>query len=373
MARNSVAREKPLLGRLSSLIPAAGRKIKAVALIMPLLATGCQASQETAFDFALIGDMPYTKVQEREYRRVLAALEAADLAFVAHIGDFQFDARPYNQDPEIASMPCVDENYKAVYESFQSLRHPLILTPGDNDWADCWPLQARKVDPLELLAKVRTMFFPEGRSLGRRSIAVSHQSADAEFSKFRENLRWTLGGVTFVTLHIVGSNDNFGRTPEMDREHVERKAANIAWMQQAFAEAKAANSRGLVILTQANPGFENFWPPAAKTRYFIPFIPRGQTLPNPTTAFGDYIQALSNELDAYAKPVIFLHGDTHLFRIDKPLYSKRTNRVFENFTRVETFGWPDTHWVRITVDPADKQLFRAKAEIVPENAANRRP
>jgi hypothetical protein len=46
--------------------------------------------------------------------------------------------------------------------------------------------------------------------------------------------------------------------------------------------------------------------------------------------------------------------------------------LFENFTRIETFGWPDTHWVRVTVDPANPQLFRFKAEIVPENVANRK-
>ncbi len=352
--------------------PLSGLAPRALLLTCLTFAGGSAAAQERAFDFALIGDMPYTKVQEREYQRVLGALNAADLALVAHIGDFQFDARPYNQNPTIASMPCVDENYKAIYNSFQTIRHPFVLTPGDNDWTDCWPLQAQKVDSLELLAKVRTMFFPDGRSLGQRPIAVRNQSADPQFARFRENLRWSIGGVTFVTLHIVGSNDNFGRTPEMDAEHLERKAANIAWMKQAFAEAKASNSRGLIILTQANPGFENFWPPAAKTRYFIPFIPRGQALPNPTTAFGDYIETLAGELEAFDKPVAFLHGDTHLFRIDKPLYSRKTNRLFENFTRVETFGWPDTHWVRITVDPADPQLFRFKAEIVPENAVNRR-
>ena len=147
---------------------AALRAIWIAALTMCFLASGRLAAQERAFDFALIGDMPYTRVQEQEYQRVLAALNAADLAFVAHIGDFQFDARPYNQNPSIASMPCVDENYKAIYESFQSVRHPFILTPGDNDWTDCWPLQAKKVDPLELLAKVRTMFFPEGRD--RKSV-----------------------------------------------------------------------------------------------------------------------------------------------------------------------------------------------------------
>ncbi len=329
-------------------------------------------AQDRAFDFGLIGDMPYTKVQEREYQRVIVALNATELAFVAHIGDFQFDATPYNRNPTIASTPCVEENYKAVHDSFQSIRHAFILTPGDNDWSDCWPLAAKKVDPLELLAKVRNQFFPDGKSLGQKPIAVRNQSADPQFPKFRENLRWSMGGVLFVTLHIVGENDNFGRTPEMDAEHIERKTANIAWLKQAFAEAKAINSRGLVVLSQANLGFETAWPDSAKTRYFLRFVPRGQPAPSRLLAFGDYLQALSEELETYDRPVAYLHGDTHIFRIDKPLYSRKTARPFENFTRVETFGWPDTHWVRVTVDPADPQLFRFKPEIVPGNIVNRR-
>jgi hypothetical protein len=48
---------------------------------------------------------------------------------------------------------------------------------------------------------------------------------------------------------IVGSNDNFGRTPEMDAEHCERKAANIGWLRKAFSEAKASNSRGLALFS----------------------------------------------------------------------------------------------------------------------------
>lgn len=351
------------------------------AVLLAAIVSGCAQehartagnAQAPAFEFGLIGDMPYTKVQELEYQRVLAALNSADLSFVAHIGDFQFDATPYNRNPAIASKPCVDENYKAIYDSFQSIRHPFILTPGDNDWSDCWPLNAKKVDPLELLAKIRTMYFPEGKSLGQKPIAVLNQSStDPKFSKFRENLRWSMGGVTFVTVHIVGVNDNFGRTPEMDAEHMERKAANIAWLRQAFAEAKATKSHGLVILTQANPGFETVWPDSSKTRYFLRFIPRGKPVPNIPLAFDDYLRTLSEELETYDKPVAYLHGDTHIFRVDRPLYSLKTKRVFENFTRVETFGWPDSHWVRVTLDPADPQLFRFRAEIVPGNVVNRK-
>lgn len=334
--------------------------------------TGCATVNDGTVAFGVIGDMPYTRVQEAEYQHVLGVLNKAELAFVAHVGDLQFDARPYNQDPSRASMPCVDESYQSVLDSFQSLRHPVIFTPGDNDWTDCWPLKARKVDPLELLAKVRSMFFPDGRSLGQRPMTVRNQSADPGFAKFRENLRWSMAGVTFVTLHIVGSNDNFGRTAQMDAEHLERKAANLAWMRQAFAEAKATGSRGVVILTQANPGFENFWPPAAKTRYFVPFIARGQPLPSPTTAYKDYVTALAEELEDYDRPVIYIHGDTHIFRVDKPLFSLKSGRQFENFLRAETFGWPDSHWLRIRIDPSDPQLFVVEPQVVPENRVSRR-
>ena len=346
--------------------------IGGAAAALPLAAGAQSQSQDRPFQFGLIGDMPYTYVQEQQYQRVLAALNNADLTFVVHVGDTQNDPRGYYPNPSVGLLPCTDENYKTIFNSFQSIRHPVILTPGDNDWADCHLVREPKIDPLERLAKVRAMFYPDGRSLGQRTIPVESQSKDAQFAKYRENLRWTIGGVTFATLHIVGSNDNLGRTPEMDAEQAERKVANITWMRASFAAAKAAGSRGIVLMTQANPGFENYWPPAAKSRYFSPFVPRGQPVPSYPAAFDDYIAALAQELESYDKPVAYLHGDTHLFRIDKPLYSKKTNRAFENFTRVETFGDPDTHWVRVTVDPGDAQLFRFDAQIIPDNVVNRR-
>jgi len=47
------------------------------------------------------------------------------------------------------------------------------------------------------------------------------------------------------------------------------------------------------------------------------------------------------------KPVAFLHDDR--FRIDHPLFSAKTNRRFEKFIWVETYGSPDIHRVRVTV------------------------
>jgi len=343
-----------------------------ITLVLLASATNIANAQAQAFQFALIGDMPYSKVEEQQFATLIAALNTKELAFVVHVGDMQLDARIYNANPSFASIPCNDEYDAWFLSMLQRIRHPVVVTPGDNDWTDCHFLTVRKADPLERLSKVRATFFPDGKSLGQRTISVESQGTDKQFAKFVENLRWSMGGVTFATLHIVGSEDNFGRTPEMDVEQLERKAASITWMKQAFARAKADNSRGLVLMTQANPAFENHWPAGQRALYSSMVVgtkPPEILQPSP---FDDYINALAEEMESYDKPIAFLHGDTHRFRIDHSLYSIKTNRRFENFVRVETYGSPDIHWVKVTADPDDPQLFRFDPQIVPDNVANHR-
>jgi hypothetical protein len=178
-------------------------------------------AQSQKFQFGVVGDTSYSKVAEQEFDRLMAALNKETLAFVVHVGDFEADPRPYERSPDKITMPCTDENLQRVLATFQKSANPFILRPGDNDWTDCHEVKARKFDPMERLAKVREMFFPEGRSLGQKTIAVDSQAKDAGFKQYRENLMWFVNGVTFATLHIVGSN-NKGRTPEMDAEHAER-------------------------------------------------------------------------------------------------------------------------------------------------------
>jgi hypothetical protein len=42
--------------------------------------------------------------------------------------------------------------------------------------------------------------------------------------------------------------------------------------------------------------------------------------------------------------------------------------VLANFTRVETFGARNTHWVSASIDPNDPNLFVFEPRIVPANA-----
>ena len=75
---------------------------------------------------------------------------------------------------------------------------------------------------------------------------------------------------------------------------------------------------------------------------------------------------------AFEKPVAYVHGDSHYYRVDKPFQNDKGQRL-ENFTRVETFGdnaangLNDVHWVKVTVNPHSREVFSYQAMIVPGN------
>jgi hypothetical protein len=48
----------------------------------------------------------------------------------------------------------------------------------------------------------------------------------------------------------------------------------------------------------------------------------------------ELLDVLADELETYKKPTLSVHGDTHMFRVGRPLLSKKTKRFFENFTRL---------------------------------------
>jgi hypothetical protein len=309
-------------------------------------------SQPQVFSFALLGDLGYYAEHEPWVDNAFADVaKDQSLSFVAHVGDL---SRPVRA--------CGEELLKHRLAQFNKLPHPVVFTPGDNDWTDCHDKQGVKGgDPLAALARLRAMFFANEESLGGRKMQLTRQSQTSEFSKFRENVRWDMGGVTFATLHITGSNNNLGRTPEGDAEYAERNKANLTWLAQAFAHAKANNSRAVMIIQQANI-FTNILP-----------LPEPPVEPS---GFKDTHDLLRKETTAFGKPVVVVHGDTHFFRIDNPFWQrpprgKAGSPALENFRRLETFGTPDHHWVHVTVDPGDPGVFTFRPRIVQANVVKR--
>jgi hypothetical protein len=269
-----------------------------------------------SFAFGVFGDGPYDRREDKPFARVVDDVNDTELAWLIHVGD-------------ILGGSCSDGVYRDRLRKINRIRHPVVYTPGDNEWTDC----RGRHEPLERLATLRRTFFAHpARSLGGRPMVLQSQSADPAYREFVENARWTRGGFVFATLHVVGSA-NGSRTGDAtnDAEAARRMAAAIAWMDAAFADAHARNARGVVLVVHADMGLEG----GDRTRgAYVPLIDR-----------------MKEQVDRFPGPVVLIHGDSHEYRVDHPLRNARGRR-YRNFTRVETFGSPDIGWVRVVVDTA---------------------
>ena len=294
------------------------------------------AQQPADFSFGVFGDLGYSAAQEPLLENVLADLDRAPLAFVVHVGDLG--------SPDTGS--CTDALRDKRLSQFRAAAHPLIYTPGDNDWTDCHGPRVAGFDPLERLTTLRAQFFVGETSFGRRTVALIRQA------KYRENARWDYRGITFLTLHVVGSNNGAGFSAAGDTELTERDRANSEWLQAGFAHAKANGSRAIMIFQQAN---------------FYPELPPFPGDPKQVSGFKPVRGKLEAETLAFAKPVVLAHGDSHFFRVDKPFRRPQNGPVVENFTRLETFGAPHHHWVQVSVDADDPNVFVFRQRIVPAN------
>src|SRR5438552_812055 len=108
------------------------------------------AQEPRDFTFGLIGDLAYSPAEEPLLANVLAELNRTPLAFVVHVGDLG--------SPRAGS--CTDELWARRLAQFRASANPLIYTPGDNEWTDCHAQQGVPGgDPLERLAKLRSLFF----------------------------------------------------------------------------------------------------------------------------------------------------------------------------------------------------------------------
>jgi hypothetical protein len=67
---------------------------------------------------------------------------------------------------------------------------------------------------------------------------------------------------------------------------------------------------------------------------------------------------LVKETEQFKGQVLFVHGDTHFFKLDKPLYSP--TKLLPNLTRLQTFGSPSLHWVRVKVDVNTSHVFEVQ-------------
>lgn len=306
------------------------------------------------FAFGLWGDMPYKKAgDDAKLPAVLNSINHADIAFSI-----------YNGDIKDGSSHCTDDVYTQALTMFNGMRKPVVYVPGDNEWTDCHRTNNGGYDPLERLEHLRKVLVPTPASLGQKTMPLTRQAGLGQ--KFVENTRFQYRHITFVTLNVPGSNNNrvlndkdctnksartLAQCEAANAEQTERDSANIEWLRTAFTQAKAHKSLGLVAVIQGDLGFD------------LPETDSTDESQAPgVSGYRAFVAALSEETERFPGQVLLVHGDTHFFKVDKPLHSP--GKMITNFTRLQTFGSPSLHWVRVSVNPKSAHLFNIEPVIV---------
>ena len=271
-----------------------------------------------SFTFAAIGDVPYGP--HEEFAALVDKINTQSLAFTIHVGDIKS-----------GSTVCSDETFTSVRQLFDRFDRALIYTPGDNEWTDCHRVNNGRYDPLERLEKIRQLFFASNESLGKQRLPLQTQSSQKSFTPFVENRRWSQGKVRFATLHLVGSNNNLQPGLPSSSEFAAREHANIAWLRETFAEAKANKDDAVVLAMQADTFFGE---------------------PRKGSGFVRWNAALAQEVAAWGKPVLLIQGDTHQYLIDNPL-KDASGKPLRQLVRVVVPGEREADAVLIDVDTAD--------------------
>lgn len=313
------------------------------------------------FSFALWGDMPYVTpgtpdTQSAKIGPLIEDINAARVAFTIFDGDIKS-----------GSSLCENAVYAIAAARFDQFHAPMIYVPGDNEWTDCHRTNNGGYNNLERLNYIRQTMFVRPMSFGQRSLRLEHQGPLGGL--YAENTRWKYGDVVFVGLNVPGSNNNMVKAGECissksvraqsdcdadNAEYVARDGANIQFLRDSFAKARAEKAVGLMVVIQSDPGFD--WP---ETETF-----NERTLPG-FEGYTAFLDVLASETAAYDGQVVLVHGDTHFFKVDKPLYGQAN--LLRNFTRVETFGSPNVHWVKVNVDSNSRNVFSFEPMIVPGN------
>ena len=329
--------------------------LAALSLISCASTSPSGASGSATYSFGLWGDMPYKKAgDDPKLPAVLQSINASNIAFSIYDGDIKD-----------GSSKCTNDVYTDALTMFGAMVKPVVYVPGDNEWTDCHRSNNGGFDGLERLAHLRKVMYPSLNSLGQTQMPLEHQGKAAG-DKYIENVRFQYGLVVFAGFNVPGSNNNVvmsakecttksarnaAQCDASNAEYLERDSANIQWLESTFAKARADKAEGVVLVIQADPGFD--LPETEDTDE--------SQLPQ-YSGYRNFMAAVVKQTENFKGQVLFVHGDTHFFKVDKPLYSP--TKLLPNLTRLQTFGSPSLHWVKVGVEPGSAHLFNIQPVIV---------
>lgn len=246
-----------------------------------------------------MGDVPYLPYEDEILPIQIDDLPP-DSVFAIHVGDIKH-----------GTTPCDRAVYEKVSGMLAKSKIPLFILPGDNEWNDCpdpaaawelWVEHFRKFDE-----RWKPPFLVE------------------RGPKHAENFAFVQNRVLFIGVNIVG-----GRVHNAD-EWKQRHADCAVWIEAKFSEYREQVSAAVVF---------------------------GHATPAPTQL--DFFGNLNSLALTFEKPILYLHGDGHVWTENRPFEAKNILRVQVDQGRL---GPPVQ--VTVTDDPDNAFTFDRRLETQP--------
>ena len=298
------------------------RRLSAVLLLLALggcagmpLRTGV-TPRPAKMDFVVIGDTPYDAVDETMLATAVPMVKALNPPFVLHVGDTQSGGEICGE--------AADARTRKLFADLQPI--PVFYAVGDNEWTDC----DRKIDPtsakpfseLQRLDLIRHMFF------SRPAVTAAAWNY-LQQPDMPENARFDYGGLTFVTLNVVGTNNgrDFVKGDDLavaGRAADARDVHDVDWLKAAFDHARLVKAQGVVIVMQADM--------TGNTKPEARGILCTDVAVDDTRVCDGFLsirKALIDQAAAYGKPVVFIHGDTSPYTLWRGIEGQDTGNLWE--------------------------------------------
>jgi hypothetical protein len=289
------------------------------------------SAPEQDFSFAVLGDLPYTRQQQRQFPGVVDQINSdGGVDFVFHVGDIR----------DIG--PCSTRYYRWMKAQFDRFADPMVYTFGDNDWADCSKVPNGRYDPLERLSTLRAIFIPKAGYTSGQPVPVTSQANEG----VPENVTFERNRVAFGVFDAVGSRNDLdvwaGETTDTDAQRADmlhRVARADQLIDETFEQAHQNDDRAVVLLTHAD--------------MFAASEEEDDVVP-----YGRLVRTLAREASQFSGPVYLINGDSHAYRQNQPLgKDSRWPSIYgvrpvDNLTRITVDGADNaTDYLRVTIEP----------------------
>ncbi|KVK91788.1 hypothetical protein [Burkholderia sp. MSMB1498] len=306
------------------------------------------------YTFGVLSGVIASSDDEPPARRLLDAIARdRSVSFIVYEGNLK--------GPKEA---CRDQLYEQRNALFATSRVPIVLLPGQFDWAACGTRDAGAYDPVERLDFLRQSVFTEPALPAANPMLLTRESEVPRFHPYRENVRWVRDDTVFIGLNAPAPNNRYLTAGGRNGEFEDRVIANAFWIDHAAEYAKRRKARALVIFLEGDPQFDRY---ERSERFgWLRF-----NRPRTRDGFREFKRALVRAATVFRGSIVVVHpnGETlaNGFRIDRPLRDDKGDLV-GNLTRIAIAPHARlAQWVRIGVDPAKQPMFNVSMQTVPKH------